>query len=212
MKIWFHCVTASPEGGETPIADSRAVYRRIPARIRELFEPGILYVRNFGEMDVPGRRSSTPKAAPRSRPSAAMRAWTGSGRRTTACARASCARPWKATPSRARWSGSTRPTCSTSRRASPRSARCWRRVYGIENLPRNTFFADGSTIGDIFAEVRAALDAETVSFPWEQGDVLMLDNMLVAHAARPSRGRARSSSPWPSRAAIWTVSENPGGS
>jgi alpha-ketoglutarate-dependent taurine dioxygenase len=62
-------------------------------------------------------------------------------------------------------------------------------VYGIENLPRNTFFADGSTIGDdIFAEVRAALDAETVSFPWEQGDVLMLDNMLVAHARSPFKG------------------------
>jgi hypothetical protein len=49
-------------------------------------------------------------------------------------------------------------------------------------------FADGSTIGDDFAEVRAALDAETVSFPWEQGDVLMLDNMLVAHARSPFKG------------------------
>ena len=56
MKIWFHCVTASPEGGETPIADSRAVYRRMPEHIRKRFEPGILYVRNFGEMDVPWQK------------------------------------------------------------------------------------------------------------------------------------------------------------
>ena len=53
MKIWFHCVTASPEGGETPIADSRAIYRRMPAEIRERFAPGILYVRNYGDFDMP---------------------------------------------------------------------------------------------------------------------------------------------------------------
>ncbi len=56
MRIWFHCVTAAPEGGETPIADSRAIYRRMPERIRRLFEPGVLYVRNFGEMDVPWQK------------------------------------------------------------------------------------------------------------------------------------------------------------
>ncbi len=33
MKIWFHCVTTAPTGGETPIADSRAVYRRMPKDI-----------------------------------------------------------------------------------------------------------------------------------------------------------------------------------
>ncbi len=56
MKIWFHCVTASPEGGETPIADSRAIYRRMPAEIRERFAPGILYVRNYGDFDMPWQK------------------------------------------------------------------------------------------------------------------------------------------------------------
>jgi alpha-ketoglutarate-dependent taurine dioxygenase len=42
MRIWFHCVTASPVGGETPIADSRAIYRRMPAAIRERFAQGLL--------------------------------------------------------------------------------------------------------------------------------------------------------------------------
>ena len=56
-------------------------------------------------------------------------------------------------------------------------------------MPRNPFFAVGSTMGDeIFDEVRAVLDAETVAFPWEEGDVLMLDNMLVAHARSPFKG------------------------
>jgi len=28
----------------------------------------------------------------------------------------------------------------------------------------------------------------SVSFPWRQGDILMLDNMLVAHARNPFEG------------------------
>src|SRR5690606_37363746 len=52
MKIWFHCVTAAPQGGETPIADSRAIYRRLPDALRTRFEEGLLYVRNYGDFDV----------------------------------------------------------------------------------------------------------------------------------------------------------------
>ncbi len=53
MKIWFHCMTAAPEGGETPIADSRAIYRKMPEHILRRFEPGVRYVRNYGDFDVP---------------------------------------------------------------------------------------------------------------------------------------------------------------
>ena len=37
MKLWFHCAHAALSGGATPIADSRRIYARIPARIRERF-------------------------------------------------------------------------------------------------------------------------------------------------------------------------------
>ncbi|MNT35177.1 Taurine catabolism dioxygenase TauD, TfdA family [compost metagenome] len=36
--------------------------------------------------------------------------------------------------------------------------------------------------------MRAALEAETVSFAWQDGDVMMLDNMLIAHARNPFKG------------------------
>jgi len=60
MKIWFHCVKAAPQGGETPIADSRNIYRRMPAAIRERFAAGLLYARNYGDFDFPGKTCSTP--------------------------------------------------------------------------------------------------------------------------------------------------------
>src|ERR1700730_13235244 len=49
MKIWFFSMRCATTGGETPIADSRRVYQRIPARIRDLFaRKGVMYVRNYG--------------------------------------------------------------------------------------------------------------------------------------------------------------------
>ena len=34
MKIWFYCMQAAQEGGETPIADSRAIHAAMPPAIR----------------------------------------------------------------------------------------------------------------------------------------------------------------------------------
>ncbi|MBW8717187.1 MAG: TauD/TfdA family dioxygenase [Variovorax paradoxus] len=189
MKIWFHCVTASPEGGETPIADSRAVYRRMPGHIRKRFEPGILYVRNFGEMDVPWQKvfNTESRAEVQAFCERSGIAWEwkdDDGLRTRQLCQAVETHP--ATGEQV-WFNQAHLFHISAREAEEREV--LEEIYGIENVPRNTFFADGSTISDeIFAEVRAVLDAETVAFPWEEGDVLMLDNMLVAHARSPFKG------------------------
>ena len=48
--IGFYCVTPAAKGGETPLADVRNVYQKIPSSIREKFErKRVMYVRNFGE-------------------------------------------------------------------------------------------------------------------------------------------------------------------
>ena len=189
MKIWFHCVTASPEGGETPIADSRAVYRRMPEHIRKRFEPGILYVRNFGEMDVPWQKvfNTESRAEVQAFCERSGISWEwkdDDGLRTRQLCQAVETHP---VTGEQVWFNQAHLFHISAREAEEREV--LEEIYGIENVPRNTFFADGSTIGDeIFDEVRAVLDAETVAFPWEEGDVLMLDNMLVAHARSPFKG------------------------
>ena len=67
------------------------------------------------------------------------------------------------------------------------------RAYGdVENLPNATFYGDGAPIErEVMEELRAAYDACTVRFDWETGDLLMLDNMLTAHARDPFRGERR---------------------
>jgi hypothetical protein len=62
-------------------------------------------------------------------------------------------------------------------------------AVGLDNVPRNVFYGDGAPLeADALAEIRAALDDERITFPWLTGDVLMLDNMLSAHARDPFEG------------------------
>ncbi len=54
--------------------------------------------------------------------------------------------------------------------------------FGAGNLPYATYYGDGSPIpDDVAAALRDAYDAETTMFPWQAGDLVVVDNMLVAH-------------------------------
>lgn len=189
MKIWFHCVTAAPVGGETPIADNRAIYERMPAAIRDRFAAGILYVRNYGDFDVPWQKVfNTDKRTD-------VEAF---------CRRAQIDWQWK--------SGGelrTRQLCQGIERHPKTGEPLWFNqahlfhisnlqpdvretlvdVLGLENIPRNVLFADGTPIPDgMLDEIRSVLAEQSVIFPWQTGDVLMLDNMLVSHARMPFKG------------------------
>ena len=61
--------------------------------------------------------------------------------------------------------------------------------HSERQLPYQTYYGDGSDIEDSIVEMlRAAYRKEMVSFRWQQGDILMLDNMLVAHGRNPFTG------------------------
>ncbi|XXZ41218.1 TauD/TfdA family dioxygenase [Sorangium sp. So ce327] len=191
MKIWFYCALAAEEGGETPIADSREVYRRVDARIRERFvRHGLMYVRNFGNgLDVPW-----PKVF-ETDDRAAVSAY---------CERHGIVCEWKDDGELR-----TRQTCQAVARHPKTGDMVWFNqahlfhISGLEaevrealldvvsedELPRNVYYGNGEPIEDsVLDEIRGVLDELKVSFPWETGDVLMLDNMLTAHARNPFKG------------------------
>ncbi len=54
MKIGFLSLQCAASDGETPICDSRRVYKRIPADVRERFaHRGLMYVHNYGSGSDP---------------------------------------------------------------------------------------------------------------------------------------------------------------
>lgn len=58
-----------------------------------------------------------------------------------------------------------------------------------EDLPRNVYYGDGTPIEDSVVEEIEELYRQTArSFTWQEGDILMLDNMLVAHGRNPYVG------------------------
>ena len=61
-----------------------------------------------------------------------------------------------------------------------------------DTLVHEVHYEDGSTIPrqDLY-HVLDALDANTVSFPWRKGDVLVLDNVLAMHGRSPFKGKRR---------------------
>jgi alpha-ketoglutarate-dependent taurine dioxygenase len=65
-------------------------------------------------------------------------------------------------------------------------------LYQREDLPRNCFYEDGSVIEDgVMEEILDVYRRLEVTFPWQEGDVLMLDNLLVAHARNPFVGERK---------------------
>jgi alpha-ketoglutarate-dependent taurine dioxygenase len=60
------------------------------------------------------------------------------------------------------------------------------------DLPSNTYYGDGGPIEpETIAALRDAYAAELVTVPWREGDVLLVDNVLVAHGREPFTGPRR---------------------
>lgn len=65
-------------------------------------------------------------------------------------------------------------------------------LFGEQRLPRNVYYGDGTSIEDsVIAEINEVYHQAETSFPWQQGDILMLDNMLAAHGRYPYVGQRK---------------------
>jgi alpha-ketoglutarate-dependent taurine dioxygenase len=194
MKIWFYCAIEPEHGGETPIADSREVYARMPAALRtRLIERRLMYVRNYGGgLDVPW--SEVFNTSDRSRVEAYCREhgieceWKSDGElRTRQICQTVAQHPrtkdWV-------WFNQAHLFHVSALPAEVREALL--EVVEPEDLPRNVYYADGSPIEDsVLEDVRGVLETCKVTFSWQQDDILMLDNMLTAHARNPFQGKRK---------------------
>jgi len=194
-KIFFFSVIVASEGGETPIASSRNVYRRIDSSIKERFKKnGIMYVRNY----TPGVDLSWQDVFQTQQREEVDRfckdydiqfQWNNFGPELT-----------------------TRQVCQATIKHSITGESVWFNQahlfhisalaendrfslieeLGENNIPRNTFYGDGSSIEiEALEHIRKVYNEEKIKFKWQKGDIMILDNVLTAHAREPFKGERK---------------------
>ncbi len=191
LKIFFFCRQPAGQGGATPIADCRRVFAAIEPRVRERFvEKGWMYVRNFGDgfgLDWRTVFQTDDRSAVEEhcRRTGIEVEWKEGGRLRTRAVRPAVT-PHPKTGEALWFNHATFFHVST---LAPDIREALLAEFAEDELPANTYYGDGSPIEpETLDHLRALYDRETLSFPWQRGDVLLLDNMMVAHGRAPYSG------------------------
>lgn len=183
-KILFGCSIPAERGGETPLVDSRLLFEALDPALRERFmRYGVQYMRNysaelgltwakvFGTED----RSEVERIC---RESHTEFEWREGNRLTTRATRPAAVQhprtgAWCWTNQSQHWHISC---LAEETRASIQA------LYSDRDYPRQALFGDGSPISDDdMAQILATYRRLEIATPWQQGDLVLVDNLMVAH-------------------------------
>lgn len=191
MKQLFYCVKASEEGGATPILDCRKAYQMIDAAIiNRMAEKRLMYVRNFVEgLDVSWQQffqtSKKESVEAYCRKANIDFEWKSENRLTT---RQVCQAVAKH-PQTGDMLFFNQIQLHHTSCLDPDVKASMMSMFREEDLPRNVYYGDGTPIEDsVVAEISNVYDQIAVRFSWQAGDVILLDNMMTAHARDPFVG------------------------
>ncbi|GAB1544229.1 TauD/TfdA family dioxygenase [Scytonema sp. NUACC21] len=193
-KIFFGCSQPAQQGGETPIVDSRKVFELLDPKIREKFiEKKVMYLRNYNSgvgLDWQKVFQTTDKAKVENicRNSFINYEWKDDGGLRTRSVRPAVVKhpqthelTWFAQPQH--WHISC---------LDMEVQEALMLSFREEDLPRNCYYGDGSPIEEsVMEEICAIYQELEISFSWQTGDLLMLDNLLTAHARNPYIGERK---------------------
>jgi alpha-ketoglutarate-dependent taurine dioxygenase len=212
-KIAFSCERVPQRGGETPIADMAAVCRALPSALRDEFSArGLRYVQRVPLATKGKRQRSWPEMfASEERAEVEQICaghgleceWQGDGSvRLTNERPAILRHPRRGEELWFNQAHVFHPSFSQEfaldgRRALAAVIRGFELLERVLSRPLLPFpyairFADGGPIPDAsIGIIRRTLHTHRVSFPWQRGDLLLLDNLRMAHGRSPFEGERR---------------------
>jgi alpha-ketoglutarate-dependent taurine dioxygenase len=190
MRLTFFSQVTAKAGGNTPLADTRKILQRIRPEVVERFRKlGVRYVRNYNTglglqwqtVFQTERRDEVERYCHANDISVA---WRGGDRLRTWQTRAAI-RHHPITGELVWFNHAMFFNVASLDEVGASMVAS----VGEEGLPTQTYYGDGTPIDvqDVL-DIRAAYDAESVAFQWQDGDVLMIDNMLVAHGREAYAG------------------------
>ncbi len=189
-RVFFFCDQPAQQGGETPIAFSRKVFELLDPKIRERFmQRKVMYVRNFGDgLDLPWQHvfhtDDKDAVAAYCRAANVEFEWNNGRLKTRQVRQAVIKHPES---NETVWFNQAHAFHASTLDAQIREFLLSEKTEN--EFPRNAYYGDGSPIeSSVIAEIREAYRQAAVTFPWQRGDILMLDNMRVAHGRAPFVG------------------------
>jgi alpha-ketoglutarate-dependent taurine dioxygenase len=178
-QLFFTCVEAPTEGGETPIADSRVLLRRIPNDIvKEFSRKRVKYLRRLPSFTNDGYSW--------------QESFETDDRRVVEkyCEQGNVSFEWQTDGTLLLTE--TRPATTTHPLTGEEVWFNQADSFQSRGNPKSrldAWFGDDSEISDrSLVQIRAAINRVSVLIKWQLGDVLVLDNLLTAHGRCPFSG------------------------
>ncbi len=195
MRIFFHCVIAAETGGETPLLDCRALLTQLdPEVVAEFERLGLIYIRNFAKgVDVPWQDFfGTDGQAEVERKCRVRRHYVRVAPRRRAADQAGRSWPFVVIPSSGERAFFNQVLLHHPAALPADIRAAMSELYDETSFPRNVVYGDGSPIPDsVIEHLLSVYDEHAVRVPWEAGDMIMLDNMLVCHGRAPFTGKRK---------------------
>jgi alpha-ketoglutarate-dependent taurine dioxygenase len=190
-KLYFGAQRVPLSGGATPIADVRRVLQRLsPATRREFADLGFMLVRNFNDgFGLPWQEAfQTSDRAEVERycnENDIRFEWRSGDRLRTEQVRPAI----RVHPRTGEQVWFNHAAFFHASAHSPEIRAALTAELGEDGLPWLTYFGNGAAIPpEMIAEIQAAYRAETRSFPWQPGDIMLLDNMTISHGREAFEG------------------------
>jgi alpha-ketoglutarate-dependent taurine dioxygenase len=193
-RLSFYCEKAADSGGATPVLDGAVWLASLDAEVREAFAGGIRYVQNLHDGFGFGKSwqdtfETDDRAAVETylRDSRADWEWGPDGLRVIQLRPATVAHPVTGAEVWFNQADQWHPAGLGDETSAE--------LYDIlspDEFPQYVTFADGGPIPDAYIEQILHRGLEhAVDVNWRTGDVLLIDNVLVAHGRRPFEGTRR---------------------